>query len=162
MKTIVQRFPFVAKWMQSAYRVIQPRFTVGAVGILLNEANEILLVKHVFHPKHPWGLPGGWVDANELPSVAVEREFFEEMKLSIQVVLPLEIWSNKFWYNHLDMAFLVQLTEGMLPEITLSAELSDYQWVARDALPKLLPDHYRVIDLALHHQHLLANTKEVN
>lgn len=163
MKTVVQRFPVVAKWMQSAYRVIQPRFTVGAVGVLLNENDEVLLVEHVFHPKHPWGLPGGWVDVNELPSIAVEREFFEEMGLEVQVVLPLEIWSNRFWFNHLDMAFLVQHQGSFPAELTLSAELADYQWFPRNQLPQLLPDHYRVIDLALRYQSFTypIETKEV-
>ena len=163
MKTVVQRFPFVARWMQSAYRIIQPRFTVGAVGVLLNEADEILLVEHVFHPEHPWGLPGGWVDANELPSLAVEREFLEEVNLAIKVVHPLEIWSNRFWFNHLDMAFIVKLNEPLPAKLKLSAELSDYKWFTRDKLPHLLPDHYRVIDLALHYQSLTysVETKEV-
>ena len=163
MKTVVQRFPFVAKWMQSAYRIIQPRFTVGAVGILLNERDEVLLVEHVFHPKHPWGLPGGWVDANELPSLAVEREFLEELGLMIETVLPLEIWSNRFWFNHLDMAFLVRHSDPFPAELKLSGELSDYQWFPRDHLPQLLPDHYRVIDLALRYQSFtnLDETKEV-
>lgn len=147
--------------MQTLYRRFQPRFTVGAVGVLLNDDHEILLVEHVFHPLHPWGLPGGWVDANELPSVAVQREFSEEMNLSIEVVMPLEIWSNKFWFNHLDMAFIVKLTEPFPPTVELSAELTDYQWFKRDELPHLLPDHYRIIDLALRYHHLMhANDKK--
>lgn len=143
------RLPRLAIATQRFYRLVQPRFTVGAVGVLLDDQGRVLLVKHVFHPKTPWGLPGGWVSRNELPQHAVEREFYEETKLKVKAVTPLHIWGSHFWKNHVDMGFAVTI-EGTMPDrLELSNELSDYQWTHPDTLPRLLPEHHYIIDLAL-------------
>jgi 8-oxo-dGTP pyrophosphatase MutT (NUDIX family) len=127
----------------------RPRFTAGAVGILLNDRNEVFVVEHVFHTVFVWGLPGGWVDTNELPSEAVEREFWEETGLKVRATNPLEVWSSPFWRNHIDMAFLVVLEQSIPEPVTLSAELDSYQWVSFDRLPPMLPEHRRVIQQAI-------------
>jgi len=64
---VVRRVPLLIKVVYYAYRFFQPKFTIGVVGLVFNAQHEILLVEHVFHPKLPWGLPGGWVKG-ELPT----------------------------------------------------------------------------------------------
>ncbi len=141
--------PRLARFIQRLYRRLQGRFTVGAVGVLLDEQERVLLVEHVFHPSYPWGLPGGWVGRGELPQRAVEREFHEETDLTVKVIYPLEIWSRK-WPNHVDMAFAVESQIVIQPDtIRLSSELLNYQWASRDNLPPLLPEHIHVIDVAI-------------
>jgi 8-oxo-dGTP pyrophosphatase MutT (NUDIX family) len=151
---LVRRFPGLAKHSQVFYRRFQPRFTAGAVGVLLDDQERVLLVEHVFHARHPWGLPGGWVGRNELPSQAVEREFLEETGLAVKTLYPLEVWSSRFWRNHIDLAFAVQSVEPLsdLP-LRLSGELLAYRWAGQDELPPLLSEHYRVIELALAYRH---------
>jgi ADP-ribose pyrophosphatase YjhB (NUDIX family) len=146
---IVQRFPLLNSYTHHFYRQLQPRFTVGAVGVLLSADGKIFLVRHVFHGTTPWGLPGGWVDADELPEDAVRREFEEETGLRVTVICPLAIWSNQYWRYHYDMAFLVKLADPVDVEVRLSSELTDYQWAEWEKLPRILPDQYRVIHLAL-------------
>jgi ADP-ribose pyrophosphatase YjhB (NUDIX family) len=142
--------PKAARLIQQGAHRIQGRFTLGVIGVLIDDENRILLVEHVFHPKVPWGLPGGWVNRNEPPTEAVAREFHEETGLRIRATQPLDIWTNNFLRNHVNMAFTVESLEAFnTNEIALSAELLAYQWVTRDALPPILPDHLRVIDLAL-------------
>lgn len=144
-----RRMPRIAIAMQRFYRLVQPRFTVGAVGVLLDNQGRVLLVKHVFHPKTPWGLPGGWVNRNELPQHAVEREFYEETTLQVTAVMPLHVWSSPFWKNHVDMGFAV--TANTLPSepLQLSNELCDYRWANQEELPPLSPEHHLIITLAL-------------
>jgi len=142
--------PKAARLIQQGAHLIQGRFTLGVVGVLVDSEDRILLVEHVFHPKTPWGLPGGWVNRNEPPTEAVAREFHEETGLRVNATQPLDIWTNRFLKNHVNMAFIVESIEAYnANEIVLSAELLDYQWVTRDEMPYILPDHLRVIDLAL-------------
>ncbi len=121
--------------------VIQPRFTLGGVGVLLDESGRrVLLVEHVFHAKCPWGLPGGWIGRGEEPSRAVEREFREETGLRVRAVRPLWIGLAPEIRGHLDVAFLCELdgTAGEQPPILLSSELLSYRWTSLDDLPRLV------------------------
>jgi 8-oxo-dGTP pyrophosphatase MutT (NUDIX family) len=150
MKKLVERRPWIAIGVQRLYRRFQPRYTIGAVGILFNEKNQVLLVEHAFHTIFPWGLPGGWVDGNELPSRAVEREFREETGLHVAASYPIDVWGTHYWRNHIDLAFLVTLTEPAPDELVLSSELTSYRWTDMDDLPPLIPVQRRVIALAQH------------
>lgn len=136
-------------------RMFQPRFTAGVVGVLLNNADEVLVVEHVFHSKRPWGLPGGWVNRNELLTAAIEREFIEETGLAVKTLYPLSTWSSPYWRNHIDVAFAVALVDEVEthPPLKLSHELLTYRWSKRNELPGLFTEHVEVIDLALAYRH---------
>ncbi|MBI5929098.1 MAG: NUDIX hydrolase [Chloroflexi bacterium] len=151
----MRRHPKLTLTAISMIRVFQPRFTAGVVGVLLNNADEVLLVEHVFHSKQPWGLPGGWVNRNELLTAAVEREFHEETGLIVKTLYPLSTWSSPFWRNHIDMAFAVELLDNSAshPPLKLSRELLSYEWLNRADLPRLFAEHVHVIDLALAYRH---------
>jgi ADP-ribose pyrophosphatase YjhB (NUDIX family) len=137
--------------MRFIYRRFQPRFTVGAVGVLFNEKQEVLIVEHVFHSLYPWGLPGGWVDSGEMPDQAVVREFREETRLEVKVTHPIAVWSNRYWKNHIDMAFAVTMDGSPRDGIHLSSELLSYRWASVDNLPPMLIAHHRVIEMAYDH-----------
>ena len=80
---IIRRFPTLMLIPYHAYRFIQPKYSVGVIGVVMNSDGKILLVEHVFHPRLPWGLPGGWINFNEDPAEAVERELSEELALDV-------------------------------------------------------------------------------
>lgn len=50
--------------------------------MILNEENEILLVKNVIDPTN-WSLPGGGVERGETPLKAAQREVREELSLRL-------------------------------------------------------------------------------
>ncbi len=137
---ILRRFPWIIRLATHVYRLGRPRFSAGVVGVIFNTNNEVLLVEHVFHPDHPWGLPGGWVDRAEPLDVAVAREVREELQLSVEAkqVLHVEIATKRF--NHIDVAYLCT-TQGDVGE--LSAELLQYRWTPTDALPDRIPVFHR-------------------
>jgi ADP-ribose pyrophosphatase YjhB (NUDIX family) len=56
----------------------------AATGLILDEENRILLVLRGKEPgKDEWGLPGGFVETDESPVYAAEREVLEETGLSV-------------------------------------------------------------------------------
>lgn len=53
---------------------------IGVVGIIRNDAGDVLLMKR---PEGTWSLPGGWLEPAESPQVAVAREIKEETTLDV-------------------------------------------------------------------------------
>lgn len=81
----LKTFPPLRWVLWLAVRLFVPKNRVGAVGVIFNDAGQILLVEHVFRPDFAWGLPGGWVEQGEDPAAAVQREIHEELNLPISV-----------------------------------------------------------------------------
>lgn len=140
---VLKRAPLLLRVPYFLYRLIQPRYTVGVVGVILNSQGEVLLVEHVFHPEFPWGLPGGWIGRNEAPEQAVAREIQEELAMSVTIETLL-IMDHHADYNHLDFAFLCR-TQDQVGE--LSYELLSYGWYHPDDsnIPQLYPFHRAAI-----------------
>ena len=129
--------------MFHGWRFLQPKVTMGAVGVVFNEHGQILLVEHTFHPKTPWGLPGGWVGRGENPADTVAREFMEELSLAIEVG-PIIVVDLPF-KNHLDLAYLCRTHDTVG---TLSYEILKVDWFAPEELPRLLSFHHIAIQRA--------------
>ncbi len=146
---LLRRYPWAGTALQRAVRVVQPRFTCGVVGVLLDaERTHVLLVEHVYHGRMPWGLPGGWMARDEDPARTVEREFAEEMGLRVRAVRPLLIVQGVKWRRHLDVVFLLEQDRAD-QAIRLCDELISYRWAAPDNLPPVAALHERAIALAL-------------
>ena len=91
--TFLRRYPWVMACAYTLIHLWQPKYTLGVVGVMFNAEGQVLLVEHVFHPRKPWGLPGGWVERNEPPMEAVCREIQEELQLNTDIgsLLLIEI-----------------------------------------------------------------------
>lgn len=141
---VLRRFPYLLIIPYYVYRFFHTKFSVGVVGVVFNESGEVLLVEHVFHPRIPWGLPGGWLDHNEDPAQGVVRELTEELGMTVEIQQVIRV--EKTQYNHLDMAFLCRMTGEIA---VLSSELLDYQWYNPANLPRLNTFHQKVIHQAV-------------
>ncbi len=144
---ILRRFPMLMRLPYLAYQRLRPRYTLGVAAVVLDGNGAVLLVEHAYHPRFPWGLPGGWIDADEDPAAAVLRELHEELSLHAQIRQVVHV--AKTAPSHIDIAFWCS-TNGDIGK--LSHELLDYRWVAAAALPRLKPFHARAIELAREHQ----------
>ncbi|MEO0564996.1 MAG: NUDIX hydrolase, partial [Chloroflexota bacterium] len=120
----------MAKLASNIWRLGRPRFTIGAVGVVLDDDSRVLLVEHVFHPKVPWGLPGGWVDRSEDLETSVIREFQEELALKVSVERVLLVEISEAFPSHIDVVYLCQ-KHGAVGNH--SRELLGYDWVSFDA-----------------------------
>lgn len=128
------------------YSRVQARYTLGVAAVVFDRQGRVLLVEHTYHPRYPWGLPGGWVDANEDPAGTVRRELMEELQL--EAGNATVVHASKTAQNHVDMAFICEL-KGSIG--TLSHELLGYEWVELEQLPELKPFHRRSIEAACAH-----------
>ena len=134
------------RWvMRQFIHVVVPRRRVGVGVVLLNEANEILLLKHAFHGRYPWGLPGGWLDGKESPSAGLIRELQEETGLSAELgpVIYFDLSVNP---PDLNAYYLATRPIG---RIRLSYEIIEARWFKRDQLPQpLMPAMEKIIAAA--------------
>jgi 8-oxo-dGTP pyrophosphatase MutT (NUDIX family) len=112
---LVQKTPWAINAARVIWRLWQPKFSAGVVGVVFNAQRHVLLVEHVFHPYSPWGLPGGWVERGEDPAQTVQRELLEELEMTVEVG-PVLLVDNEYG-NHLDLAYLCYSngTVGMIP-----------------------------------------------
>lgn len=134
----LRRVPLSQRVLRMAVRFFTARFTVGVIGIVLNERDEVLLVEHVYHTYFPWGLPGGWLDRREAPVDGLAREVREETGLAVDVLEPVLVDRPERRSRHLDMAFVCRARPGV---VTLSSELLDYKWLPVEEMPELVLFH---------------------
>jgi 8-oxo-dGTP pyrophosphatase MutT (NUDIX family) len=151
MAAYLKRMPWIGYVAQRLWRLGQPWMTAGVIGAIFNETGQVLIVEHVYHPKYPWGFPGGWMNRGEDPEDTVRREVLEETGLRIQPIKPLLIMRTPYLARHLDIAYLCQVG----PEagvIQLSAELLSYRWIDPAELAQAIPMtrfHERAVQAAV-------------
>lgn len=141
---VTRRVPVLVTVLHWGYRLVQPRYTIGVVGIVFNDEGKVLLVEHVFHPQYPWGFPGGWHDAGEQPYETALREIREELGLetALEGLVLVEITLPR----HIDFAFLCRPLTSIG---NLSPELLSYAWFDPSDTPPLVIFHRRALDHAL-------------
>ena len=71
------------RWRRRVVRAMTPRYTMGAL-LVLRDAEDRLLLVHQRYTR-AWALPGGLVNRHEWPEAAAARELREETGLRIDV-----------------------------------------------------------------------------
>ena len=132
-----------------------PATAVG--GLLINEANELLLVRRARDPgKGMFGLPGGFVDSGETVEQALAREVMEETKLTLSSFDYLASFPNLYVYRGIqahviDMFYVVTAVSPEKIELA-PEELDSYLWCRpnQDQLDQMaFPSNRRAIQLWL-------------
>lgn len=141
--------PLLQRLMVWGIRVTVARHRLGVAIVALNDEEQVLLLRHVFHPQTPWGLPGGWLSRREAPADGALRELREETGLTAALEAPVLI-TREAYPDHIGIAFLARVQPG---PVTLSGEILESRWFATDALPgPLLPFVQQAIDAAVAHK----------
>jgi 8-oxo-dGTP diphosphatase len=113
-----------------------PKYTVGAICIVVADDGRILLVRHSYGDR--WGTPGGLAKRNEQPAVAAVRETREEVHLDIELdgepVVVVEPRPHR-----VDVVFVAHPRPGVdLEQIRpTSAEIVAVDWFRPGDLPDL-------------------------
>jgi 8-oxo-dGTP diphosphatase len=88
-----------------------------AVEILVERDHEVLLVYRLNEPgQGMWSLPGGYMDADEDPAQAAQRECREETGLEVEITQLLDVLSDREFPNSADVviAYAARVTGGAL------------------------------------------------
>lgn len=116
-----------------AIRLSQPKFTVSAAIVLLNERNEVLLLDHVLRPYSGWGLPGGFIGHGEQPEKAIRREVKEETGIEIA---SLSLFRVRTLGRHVEFIFRGRPKGD--PQVK-SSEIIDLGWFDVEDVPEQMP-----------------------
>jgi 8-oxo-dGTP diphosphatase len=143
----LMRIPVLHHLMVWGVRLAVPRRRVGVALIALNGSGQILLLRHVFHPAAPWGLPGGWLNRRETPAAGALRELYEETGLTARLG-PVVHVDGETKPDHIGIAYLGYIHQPAI--MKLSPEIIEAAWFDRTQLPtSLYPFVQQAIQAAL-------------
>ncbi|MCL7387375.1 MAG: NUDIX hydrolase [Thaumarchaeota archaeon] len=114
-----------------------PKMPVVAVGALILQDHNILLVKRVNEPgKGKWSIPGGAVELGESLKDAVVREVYEETGLVVEVLELLDIIevirkddAGNIAFHYVILDYLARPVGGNL---RAASDASDVLWASVD------------------------------
>lgn len=135
-------------------RVLQDQFLIGVTGIIFNEKDEVLLLKHTYR-QIQWSLPGGYMKGKEHPSEGLEREIKEESGFIVSVDDQLKIRTDRA-SSRLDICLIGKYIGG---EFKKSAEVSEGGFFSFENLPIISRNQLLFIQEALNLKKSLLSTK---
>lgn len=130
----------------------QDSFLVGVTGVILNDKNEIMFVKHTYREVE-WSLPGGYVKAGEHPKEALIREIKEETNLNVSINKRLAIWADKNGAR-IDLPFMGLLIGGSFKP---SAEVSKVKFFSPLELPPVINDQKNLVNQIIKSEDIKIN-----
>ena len=110
--------------------------------------DQLLLTKRAVDPeKGKWALPGGYMDAHEMPEEALKRELIEEVNLPIDVQRLLTIYpignpvrddrenAQVMAKRGIVLAYQAEVDENAPSILEAHDDIDEARWFAVDVLP---------------------------
>ena len=108
-----------------------------AAAILLEENGRVLLVRRVNEPfRGRWTLPAGFVDSDEDPARAAERECLEETGLTVRAIAVVDVIAGREHPRGADFVIVYQ-GELVSGELQAADDADQAEWFDRAQLPSL-------------------------
>ena len=131
------------KWLNDEKDDLIPPFAthqVGCAGFVLNDNNELLLIKEwtgplssARTPSKQWKLPGGLLDAGESLEEATVREVYEETGVQCDFEGILSFWHRHgLKWGKSDLYYVCLLKPKSLQLNICPVEISDARWMHVD------------------------------
>lgn len=137
LASLVKRQPF-KRLLQTAVLLLTPKHRVGVGIVVFNPAGQVLLLKHVFHPFAPWGVPSGWLDKREAPQEGALRELKEEAGLDAQLGDMLWMQRSQYPANEIVIFFAGYSSDE---PVVSSFEILEARWFDPDQLPANMQEY---------------------
>lgn len=143
----MMRWSLMRFFMDLGIRLLVPRHRIGVALVALNEEKQVFMLRHVFRPQVPWGLPGGWMSRRESPERCILREIKEETGLAVELGPVVHVSRDPQMAN-ITIFYMGRLWPGPL---SLSAEILDAAWFDLNELPNpIFPSALQAIEQALY------------
>ena len=138
MSSRVAAQTFIQRRMLHPIWRLQRSLTLGAQGVVIDEENRVLLVRHTYRPG--WCFPGGGVEKGETVQTALSRELQEECGVVFDGQPPLfGVYSNEahFKGDHVLLYVVRAWHRTHVPEP--NSEIADQAFFAIDEIPADCP-----------------------
>ena len=128
-------------------RITNVRFAVTAGAVVTDDQGRVLLLKHVFRSGSGWGIPGGFIQADEQPEEALRRELREEVGLELAGA-EIAFVRTLHTAQQIEIIFRARPNGDAQPQ---SVEVESAAWFSLQTLPEgLADDQRRLIDRVIH------------
>lgn len=130
--------------------LVYPTPNVDVRGVVLNDRNQILLVKEVSDSK--WSLPGGWCEIGVTPKENIIKEMEEETGLEVEIERLLAVFDKRCHPHPPQAHYVYKMVFHCkvvgTPEFKPDYEIADIGYFDIGNLPELSKD--RILENQLH------------
>jgi len=130
------RTTLIYRVQSDAYIPVSPSHTIGVGAIVINEKDELLMVRDRIHNNHSiYKLPGGMLEHADRLDHGVEREVWEETGIKAKLTKMVSVLnSHPYRYNKSNMYIVFQL-EALSSEINVidTHEIEEAIWMPLDS-----------------------------
>lgn len=123
------------RFFQQIFRLTRS-LTLDVRGVVLNDAGEVLLIRHTYTPG--WYFPGGGVEKRETCELALERELIEEAGIKIAGKPELfSVYANHKLFPN-DHVLVYVIRQWTQVKATSVGEIAETGFFALDQLPEAI------------------------
>ncbi|MCB2107813.1 MAG: NUDIX hydrolase [Rhodobacteraceae bacterium] len=121
------------------------KFNIGVAGIFFDRDGRVLVLRHVYRHRWPWGVPSGFLNAGESPADGALRELKEETGLDAEIAKIAHV--QMIHGRHLEVVVTgaIRNADGL----SLSHEIFEARFCAPGQLPDgMQPNQIPLIEAA--------------
>ena len=143
-KAVVRVYAITPRWISHQFvRMVKPTHPIGVVALVLDDANQVLILRHTYHDP-PWRLPGGLLERGEQPFDTAVREVREEAGIDVR---PLAVISSRLLLYSFDVVVLCVPVQTH--PFCVNTEVSERRWQPVHDVAHLPQEHQEFVAQAL-------------